>query len=190
MTKQIVVSRATLALGVGLAVAVLVIAVMATVMIVGGGEGGVPSQSGLSSATPTTTAGIPSPSFTPDSAVATEAAAPPTATSLPNAPNPATATPIVIVAQATAAPHTPTAAPPPSARLTEAQAFQAIANTKTPSGKTVGACGGFSIGARYEGNGWWATEFLRTTTQTGGRLTMRWNEETNIAQFFEIPIGC
>jgi uncharacterized iron-regulated membrane protein len=108
--KQIVVGPATLALGVGLAIALLVIAVMATVMLVGDGDNSVP-LSGLSPATPTTAAAVPSPSVTPGGTAATETAAPPTATSLP--PTPA-ATSVVIVVQATAAQPTPTAPDEPT----------------------------------------------------------------------------
>lgn len=71
------------------------------------------------------------------------------------------------------------------------QALAAMQTSKLPSGKLVSVCGGTSyVGPRYEGGGWWAAEFDRTMTQTGGRLSMGWNEESNIAQFFEVPIGC
>lgn len=116
MPKQIVVSPATLALGVGLAIALLVIAVMATVMLVGDGDDSVP-LSGLSAATPTTTA-VPSPSFTPAGAASTATVALPTATSLPIAAIVPTATPVVIVVQATVGQPTPTSVPPSPATAT------------------------------------------------------------------------
>jgi hypothetical protein len=111
MTKQIVVSPATLALGAGLAIALLAIAVMATGMLAGGGDGSVPPQSGLSPATPTTTLAIPSPSFTPAGAAVIETVASPTATPVPTATPMPTSTPVVIIVQATVAQPTPTAAP-------------------------------------------------------------------------------
>ena len=113
MKRQVVVSPATLALGAGLAVAVLVIAVMATVMLTGGGDSSVPAQSASPSATSTTApTAVPSASLTPTTA-ATETP-PPTATPLPPTPA-ATPTPVVIVVQATAAPLPPTPVPPTAA---------------------------------------------------------------------------
>jgi hypothetical protein len=101
MKRQIVVSPATLALGAGLAVAVLVIAVMATVMLTGAGDTSAPAQSALPTATsnPPPTA-VPSASVTSTTAATGTPA--PTATPVPPT-EAATPTPIVAIVRATAA---------------------------------------------------------------------------------------
>lgn len=83
----------------------------------------------------------------------------------------------------------PTSAPTTdSARLTASEASKAMENVKTPSGKLVGACGGryTTYRARYEGGGWWRMNVIAR----GDQLRMRWNEETSIAEFFDVPPEC
>ncbi|GMV84913.1 MAG: hypothetical protein AMXMBFR80_07710 [Dehalococcoidia bacterium] len=112
MNRQIVLSPLTLALAVGLVLAALVIAVLATVMLAGGGDASITVQAGPSSASPTTPAGAEaSPSIQPAEVTATEEA-PPTPTPAPTEPIAPTPTPTAIVVQATAV--QPTSAPTPA----------------------------------------------------------------------------
>ncbi|NJD64265.1 MAG: hypothetical protein FIB00_03305 [Chloroflexi bacterium] len=111
MNRQIVLSPLTLVLAVGLVLAALVIAVLTTVMLAGGGDASIPAQAGLPSATSTTpAAAVASPSLAPVGVTVTEKAATPTATTVPTEPILPTPTPVAIVVQAPAVQPTP--APP------------------------------------------------------------------------------
>jgi hypothetical protein len=111
MKRQVVIGPATLALGIGLAVAAVVIAVLATVILTGGDDSTISAQPVLPTATstaPPTT--VPSPTSTPATAAA-EISATSTATPAPPIQT-ATATPVVIIVRATAEPPAATAPPP------------------------------------------------------------------------------
>jgi len=113
MKRQIVLSPLTLALAVGLVLAALVIAVLATLMLTGGGEASIPVQAGPSSASPTmpAAAAAASPSIRLAEVTATEEVQP-TPTSAPTEPIEPTPTPVAVMVQATA--MQPTSAPTPA----------------------------------------------------------------------------
>ena len=112
MNRQIVLSPLTLVLAVGLVLAALVIAVLATVMLAGGGDASIPAQAGLPSATSTApaAAAVASPSIRPAEVTATEEV-PPTPMPAPTEPILPTPTPVAIVVQATAVQPTPAPTP-------------------------------------------------------------------------------
>jgi len=197
MNRQIVLSPLTLALAVGLVLAVLVIAVLATVMLAGDGEASIPVQAGQSSASPTTpaAAAVASPAIRPTEVTAAEEVPPtptpaPTVADTPAPPPPPTATsPPEPPAPIAPPPTTPTVVAV-SHRLSEAQAAAVIQNTALPSGKTVGSCARGSFHVSREGPGWWKGWALFSNSATDGRLEVLYNEDTAILQVVVVPIGC
>ena len=126
MKRAIVISLPMLALGAGLAVAVLLIAVMATVMLRGGGDATVPSQVGLPATTPMpSSTPAPFPTSTP---TATEPPAP-TATSVPSTPTPVAPTSTRVPSTSTRVPSTPTRVPSTPTRGPSEPAFRAASKT-------------------------------------------------------------
>ncbi|MCO5200474.1 MAG: hypothetical protein M9925_02055 [Chloroflexi bacterium] len=147
MNRQIVLSPLTLVLAVGLVLAALVIAVLATVMLAGGGDASIPAQAGLPSATSTApaAAAVASPSIRPAEVTATEEV-PPTPTPAPTEPILPTPTPVAIVVQATAVQPTPapTEVPACVARVMAASYPDGLVGTVTVINEVTGKSTTFS----------------------------------------------
>lgn len=147
MNRQIVLSPLTLVLAVGLVLAALVIAVLTTVMLAGGGDASIPAQAGLPSATSTApaAAAVASPSIRPAEVTATEEV-PPTPTPAPTEPILPTPTPVAIVVQATAVQPTPapTEVPACVARVMAASYPDGLVGTVTVINEVTGKSTTFS----------------------------------------------
>ncbi len=147
MNRQIVLSPLTLVLAVGLVLAALVIAVLATVMLAGGGDASIPAQAGLPSATSTApaAAAVASPSIRPAEVTASEEV-PPTPTPAPTEPILPTPTPVAIVVQATAVQPTPapTEVPACVARVMAASYPDGLVGTVTVINEVTGKSTTFS----------------------------------------------
>lgn len=147
MNRQIVLSPLTLVLAVGLVLAALVIAVLATVVLAGGGKASIPAQAGLPSATSTApaAAAVASPSIRPAEVTATEEV-PPTPTPAPTEPILPTPTPVAIVVQATAVQPTPapTEVPACVARVMAASYPDGLVGTVTVINEVTGKSTTFS----------------------------------------------
>ncbi len=147
MNRQIVLSPLTLVLAVGLVLAALVIAVLTTVMLAGGGDASIPAQAGLPSATSTApaAAAVASPSIRPAEVTASEEV-PPTPTPAPTEPILPTPTPVAIVVQATAVQPTPapTEVPACVARVMAASYPDGLVGTVTVINEVTGKSTTFS----------------------------------------------
>ncbi|MCZ7575944.1 MAG: hypothetical protein M5U18_02360 [Dehalococcoidia bacterium] len=147
MNRQIVLSPLTLVLAVGLVLAALVIAVLTTVMLAGGGDASIPAQAGLPSATSTApaAAAVASPSIRPAEVTASEEV-PPKPTPAPTEPILPTPTPVAIVVQATAVQPTPapTEVPACVARVMAASYPDGLVGTVTVINEVTGKSTTFS----------------------------------------------